>query len=77
MQSEGAVLSKAVREQASLQKPLESVAASASVAAAAPQTNLDSAKAAKNSLSGIVSICYPLPAWYWPYSDGFTSYLYY
>ena len=57
MQTEGAVLSKAVQERASLRKPLESVAASASVAA--PQTNLDSAKAAKNSLSGIVSVYYP------------------
>lgn len=56
MQTEGAVLSKAVRERASLRKPLESVAASAS---AAPQTNLDSAKATKNALSGIVSVCYP------------------
>ncbi len=70
MQTEGAVLSKAVRERVSLRKPLDSVAASASVEAA-PQTNLDSAKAAKNSLSGIVS----LPAWYWPNSDGFASYL--
>ena len=58
MQSESAVVSKAVRQQISHRKPLESVAASASVAATAPQTNLDSAKAAKNSLSGIVSICY-------------------
>ena len=55
MQSEGAVLSKAVRERGSLRQPLDSMAASASVAA--PQTNLDSAKAAKNSLSGIVSVC--------------------
>ena len=60
MQSEGAVLSKAVRQQVSLREPLESVAASASVAATAPQTNLDTAKAAKNSLSGIVSV----PAWH-------------
>ena len=63
MQSEGAVLSKAVRQRASLKKPLESLAASALVATAAPQTNLDNATAAKNSLSGIVSVCTML-TWY-------------
>ena len=62
MQTEGAVLSKGLREQASFVKPLESVTASASLA---PQTNLENAKAVKNSLSGMVSVYYVLlPAWY-------------
>ena len=53
MQTEGAVLSKSVREHTSFVKPLESVTASASLD---PQTNLENAKAAKNSLSGMVSV---------------------
>lgn len=72
MQTEGAVLSKAVRERASLRKPLESMAASAS---AAPQTNLESAKAAKNPLSGIVSVCDPPRLVLGYNSDGFIPYL--
>lgn len=50
MQAEGTVLSKSVRQRASMKK---SSAASASISDT--QTNLESGKAAKNALAGIVS----------------------
>lgn len=56
MQSEGAVLSKSVRQRPS-QKQSENGAVSASVVGDMGQTSLESGKASKNSLSGIVSDC--------------------